>query len=520
MRKFFLFVIVAAISISVFADIKVYLKNGRRMTGALVSMDEKKITIALPGRGTMRTSFPKEDVESIEGLSYDEFARAKKTHDALTFEGKEQGFKSSFSDAIKLVEEKRALPFILDVNHEILERDQLQDYLRKEMDRSISDEDIERERKLLIQLGLLSADTDYKEMTINLFTRSVAGLYDPREKKMYLLKDATSRVSPIMPSEVIMHELVHALQDQYLFLDQIDEELKTLDMDQTLARRAVIEGEATFVSYSIVGDYVKKIYGQKMPKNALAMLDMEKFIFESMQLMTNSLSDDFTKKPLLEYMIFPYVRGGTFMKYAFDNGGWAAVDKIYKDYPVSSEQVIHPEKYFLVKDEPLPLAEKKLAFLQAAGFQCVDRGVLGEFTLYAMAQTFLDGLYAKMISEGWGNDRYYLFEKESKNIFIMDTLWDSSQDTEEFYKGIKALFDKKYKGLAWTEHKDFFVGHNEIDTVYGGKKGAEVVTIESKINDTELISELVSAFAFPWTASGPEDLREKPARSESAPSGK
>ncbi|MDD5583806.1 MAG: hypothetical protein PHV55_01940 [Candidatus Omnitrophica bacterium] len=500
MRKIIIIFLTLSIlcSDTAFAGITIYLKNGRQIRGVLVNMDGAKITLDM-GRGktSMKTSIAKDEIKTIEGLSFEEFRRAKNTYETTKFKGEKAGFQSSFNDAMKLVEEKRTLSFIVPVQNEVIKREAIKEHLLKTLDDVSNDQDLEKEKKLLVKLGLLTQGADYKKMITDVFTRNVAGFYDPKENKMYVVEEAASVISPVLPSEVVMHELVHALQDQYLFLEHFEENLKNIPTDQALAQKAIIEGEATFVSYSIVADYIKKLGSTRMSEEKLASLDIERFILASMLLASESFSADFKNRALIQYLLFPYVRGGMFVKYAYDNGKWESVDKIYKNYPRSTEQIIHPEKYFLVKDEPIPLKEKKLDFFTQNGFVKVDEGVLGEFVIYTIAVSFLDDVYAKMVSTGWGNDHYYLYEKDTKLVLILDTIWDSPLDTEEFFKGAKVLMDKKYPALLWQAGTDSYTGENENNLIYIGKKDTEVLLVESEVKDKSMLISVMGAFLFP-----------------------
>jgi hypothetical protein len=197
-----------------------------------------------------------------------------------------------------------------------------------------------------------------------------------------------------------------------------------------------------------------------------------------------------------------------FVKYAYDNGGWEKVDQLYKNPPSSTEQILHPEKYFLVQNKPLDLAQKDLSFLSTTGFKEVSKGTLGEFTIYTVAITYLDDLFARMMSSGWGNDIYYLYEKKATDtenssatqelLLIMDTRWDSVSEAEEFYKGTKALLDKKYSELKWKEAKDNFIGSNDGNTIYIGKKADEILVIESENKDKALMVKILQTFSYPY----------------------
>ncbi len=487
-----------AVSFLALAQVSVKLKNGRQMNGYFVSINENKLILALPsGAGKMEISLSKDEVENIEGLGFDEFQRAQKTYDSYQREGNEKGFETSFNEALKIVAEKRQRPFLFEVKKEVVTTEKLKEYLQAHLEKLYSDEDLEKEKKLLEVLGLIPKGIDYKKMVTDLFTESVSGLYDPRENKMYILKEATSLISPLLPSEVIIHELIHALQDQYFFLDHFEGDLKKYSMDQSLAARAVVEGEATFGSYSIAADLIKKIGQAQTLSDEFDNLDIEKFILESMLVAAKSYTQEFKSRSAITYLLFPYVRGGMFVKYAFDNGGWDRVNKLYKDYPQSTEQIIHPEKYFLVRDNPLLLEKRDFGFLKQEGFQEISQGTLGEIMLYTAANVFLDDLYSGMISAGWGNDRYYLYEKGGLTLFILDTLWDSPQEAKEFFTGQKAILEKKYSGIVWKEAEKYLRGENEASLVYVAQDNNSVVIVESEHKDENILKNIKNVFASP-----------------------
>ena len=59
---------------------------------------------------------------------------------------------------------------------------------------------------------------------------------------------------------------------------------------------------------------------------------------------------------LSETMIFPYLRGLVFCAHLTNDGGWKALDDAYREPPLSTEQILHPEKYRAKPD--LPTADR------------------------------------------------------------------------------------------------------------------------------------------------------------------
>jgi hypothetical protein len=80
----------------------------------------------------------------------------------------------------------------------------------------------------------------------------------------------------------------------------------------------------------------------------------------------------------------------------------------------------------------------------------------------------------------------------------MDTRWDSVMDAEEFFKGIKAMMDKKYVNLKWYDKQNFITAENESNIIYIGKKEDGVLVIEEEGKDAELVDKLTKIWTFPY----------------------
>ena len=79
-----------------------------------------------------------------------------------------------------------------------------------------------------------------------MLTEQVVGYYDPATKTLYVVNGADEQIVGI----TITHELVHALQDQYVNLDSLQK--ASTDNDRLAAAQAVIEGEAQFEQLAIM----------------------------------------------------------------------------------------------------------------------------------------------------------------------------------------------------------------------------------------------------------------------------
>ena len=129
---------------------------------------------------------------------------------------------------------------------------------------------------------------------------------------------------------------------------------------------------------------------------------------------------------------FPWRRGGAFALAVHAAGGREALDKAFARPPVSTAQVIHPEK-FAKGEKPATIdVSPAEAFLKEKGYAPVYRTVLGELGAALVLETHLAGDLSAG-SEGWTGDTFAVYEKEgAPALVVWATEWDSEKDAIEF----------------------------------------------------------------------------------------
>jgi hypothetical protein len=416
----------------------------------------------------------------------------------LLAEGDQFADKGNYTEAVirykrameRLLPGVRKLPFKHEVKRDVTKRQDMKALIKKEIDEDMTPEEFRANELGLKAFGLLPRDFNYKEALAQVYAEEVAAFYDPKTKTMHLIEEpkekaeqAPSFLERLLGKKqgfdkeenktVIAHELTHALADQHYDLDAMQKEVKK-DDDQTLALDALIEGEATLVMF--VGGALDWEGG-----------DITNFPVESLEWTFNLLTPFLpflgggkairSAPPIItESMTFPYFRGMVFCIKRAKTAGWSAIDEIYHNPPLSTEQVLHPEKYRGEKRD-LPMSIDLGSLKAPAGWKEVGRNVLGEMQLGVMLRHHA----AKSAAPGWDGDRYAVFEgpKDKLGLVWLST-WDSEEDAREFLEAYVAYQSSKVGKLGKPPRPiPSSVWRNLDDALYVvERRGSDVAVIE------------------------------------------
>jgi len=151
------------------------------------------------------------------------------------------------AEAIPRIEKGTGLKFKQKPKIELRSKEQVREFLLKKFNEETPAEELKGEEEAYKLLGLLPDSLDLRKFLLAVLTEQVIGYYDPATKVLYVVNGTDDQTVGI----TITHELVHALQDQYVSLDSIQK--STMDNDRLTAAQAVIEGQAQYEQLSSMG---------------------------------------------------------------------------------------------------------------------------------------------------------------------------------------------------------------------------------------------------------------------------
>ena len=284
---------------------------------------------------------------------------------------------------------------------------------------------IRAEGRCFETLGLLPPHYEYEKETYALLEEELAGLYMPDDRTMYV---ATGIADDELEA-TLSHELVHALQDQHF---QIGARMKYKPgaADALGALQGLAEGDATS---AMIDEVILARKGEEglaaMSAPDLPDRDAEDFLRESLGDKRPDAAIRRAPRFLALDLVSPYADGLAFVNALRRRGGWDAVDMAWQKPPVTSEQLLHVDKF----DAYEPAVEVPVATAGAlgAGWSKTYDDVFGEGAGRLAFGEWMSVATSKRAAAGWGGDRVTMFEKGGDHAVAWRIVFDDDAQAKE-----------------------------------------------------------------------------------------
>ena len=346
-------------------------------------------------------------------------------------------------DAIELqVSIIRELTSQRPVEREFFDRDQLRDLLLElfEEDR----EEILEDQKLYSTIGILPKETDLFDLLLGLYGEGVLGLYRSEEEKFYILQEGEDLDAE--QQRTYVHEFVHALQQQHFDFQTAFDAVED-NSDASTAISALVEGDARLAETVYTFEHMTDAERQASQGTA-----------------SQELINAFQSAPAViqRRFLFPYVEGVQFTLSLYQALGFSAVDDAFANLPVSTEQILHPEKY-ITPDLPVSVELPDLAAALGDGWSLIREDTFGEFMLQAYLGAVVPPITAQDAAAGWGGDSISLLEgPDGETAVVLAIVWDTEFDAVEFYNTFLSFTTTRTGGewvdevSSWTDAELFY----------------------------------------------------------------
>jgi hypothetical protein len=384
--------------------------------------------------------------------------------------GQDQGKVQALCQQVPAIAQKLSVITGLALKHSVpcdfISKDQINQFLKKRVKEVASPEEIRAEELTLKKFGLVPPDFDLAKNTVDLLTEQAAAFYDYDRKKLFITETKGEE-----PQETVLaHELSHALADQYFNLAKYTRQGRKSD-DGSTARLAVMEGQATW----LMTEYEARQAGQTLKGNPTLTAAM------------TSLGDSgggqypvFENAPLYERrtLVFPYTQGLLFQNAVLEHDGQRGFSEVFLHPPVSSQQILHPEKYFSgTKPTDPDLPELHLPH----GYKGLVGGTLGEIEHQILLEQYAGKDRAREIGPHWRGSNFELRENKraGRVVLLYAVEWDSPEIARQYFAAYREVLGKKWKTMTVTsESADAVSGTGDDGGFELRLKGSTVTSVE------------------------------------------
>lgn len=306
-------------------------------------------------------------------------------------------------------------------------RDEVAVFVRKQLESERGKQQVAGQEAVYRVLGMIPDTLDLSKLLQRLLEEQIVGYYDPVTKVLYVVDGAPE----LLLKQTVSHELVHALQDQYVKIDSIQAQVD--NGDRQVAAQAVLEGQAVFMQLRIDPSAGPML---KMPGGWDRMRDLIRDGSGGMPVFASA------PRAVREGLLFPYLGGADFVR-RFINV--RSEKELLTDLPVSTKQILNDSSYFsgTAQTRDLPVTVTLPAPRTGT---VVFSNTFGEFeTRLVLVQHIKNEELARRAATGVDGDRFTVVRTPQGDALVWASVWDSTVDAADFLDVMADAARRRYE---------------------------------------------------------------------------
>lgn len=140
---------------------------------------------------------------------------------------------------------------------------------------------------------------------------------------------------------------------------------------------------------------------------------------------------------------FPFRYGSRFVWWAFKAGGWSGVNALYAKPPLSTAEILHPEKYFIRRQLPLRFFPPVL-LRRFRGGAAVEQS-FGEYLIGALLAAEHGAGAAERLAAAWRGDQLFAFQDGRSLATVWLSSWQDENDAREFTGAYRRVLEARHR---------------------------------------------------------------------------
>ena len=307
-------------------------------------------------------------------------------------------------EAVAFVELTRGREFVSQPVVVALDESQFVARIRADFAAEFADnpEDVAESNATYRATGLIGSAESIDEVYGRFGEAGVLGFYDPETDELVVRQPEELS---LLTKSTIVHELTHAFDDQHFDLDRPDYDERVDEISWGF--RAVAEGSASWVEAEW--------------EATLSSADQDDLFREELNFGDPGIFDEFQLSFLL-LELSPYEYGEPFVDHLVETGGIGALDDALEAPPITSEQVMLPDRYDAGEgpiDLPAPPADGEIEYAGLGGQVLID--------------SMFNGV-GVMRNFEWGGDQLVVWTADGRSCMRWD-IQSESGDTGPVMRG-------------------------------------------------------------------------------------
>jgi hypothetical protein len=146
---------------------------------------------------------------------------------------------------------------------------------------------------------------------------------------------------------------------------------------------------------------------------------------------------------LRQQLSFPYREGVSFVAWAVAAKNWYGVNALYADPPLTSAQILHPEKYFSERGTAPRFFPAGLIH-ELGGRPLIEESV-GEYLISDLLRTVLGAKSAADAAAGWRGDQLFFFQASGIPVTAWFSGWASDRHAQQFYDAYQTVLERRQR---------------------------------------------------------------------------
>ena len=303
------------------------------------------------------------------------------------------------------------------------------------------------------RIGLLAPETDFSKALADYQRLNQIAYYEPQSASVVVKPEASTlgrafsetdaRIAGEVPA---IFGIVQALEEQHFHWQ---ERMKSITLeDRGLSFRALAVGDAILVALT-------RPSGNKTSASSVAAA-------ETLGRLRSAVEKSASNLPaLLRWKLaFPYREGYQFVSWAYETKGWDGVNALFTSPPLSTAQILHPEKYYVQNENPVrvfPWGLRRRMKRSARVEQTIGEYLIGR--LLSMARSESD---AAEIAAGWQGDLLSAYPEGDDLVTAWFSSWKSTKEAREFFRAYASVLERRHR-IRWQES-----GNSDLQTDSSG----------------------------------------------------